>query len=78
MNIVFSGGASPLLAARHRQVISRISKGSQNILKYNFIITTFDCQGEGMYASANALELPGVVATLIALFVNLRLEFLTE
>jgi len=25
-------------------LISRISKGSQNILIYNFIITTFDCQ----------------------------------
>src|SRR6218665_657896 len=33
------GGASPLLMAEHRQVISRISKGSQNILIYNFVIT---------------------------------------
>jgi len=31
--------------AGHRQIISRISKGNQNILIYNFIITTFDCQG---------------------------------
>ena len=30
--------------AGHRQDISRISKSSQNILIYNFIITTFDCQ----------------------------------
>ena len=40
-----SGGASPLFMAGHRQVISRISNGSQNIFMYNFIITTFDCQG---------------------------------
>src|SRR6218665_2570815 len=40
-----SGGASPLLKAGHRQVISRTSKGSQNIFIYNFIITTFDFQG---------------------------------
>src|SRR6218665_988225 len=38
-----SGGASPLFMAGHRQFI--IGKGSQNILIYNFIITTFDCQG---------------------------------
>src|SRR6218665_3197187 len=40
-----SGGASPLLKAGHRQVISRTSKGSQNIFIYNFTITTFDFQG---------------------------------
>jgi len=42
--------------AGHRQVNSRISKGSQNILIYNLIITTFDCQGnsqgEGIFARA--------------------------
>jgi len=43
-----SSGASPMLIAGHRQVITRISKGSQNILIYNFIITTFDYQGGGM------------------------------
>jgi len=31
--------------AGHNEVISRISKGSQNILIYNFITTIFDCQG---------------------------------
>jgi len=49
---------SPLRMAGHRQVISRISKGSQNILIYNCIITTFDCQGDsqggGISASAFA------------------------
>jgi len=46
--------------AGHKQVISRISKGNQNILIYNFIITTFDCQGEGISARAFALASPGV------------------
>ena len=61
-----SGGASPLLKAMYTQVISRISKGSQNILIYNFIITgtTFDCQGGsqggGISARAFALARPGV------------------
>jgi len=32
--------ASPLLVAGHRQVISRIRMDSQNILVYNFIVTT--------------------------------------
>src|SRR6218665_1482745 len=41
---LFGPCASPLLIEGHRQVISGISKGSQNILIYNFIITTFDCQ----------------------------------
>ena len=36
-----SGSASLLLMVRHWQVISRISKGSQNILIYNFIIHSF-------------------------------------
>src|SRR6218665_3579043 len=39
--------ASPLLMTGHRQSISRFSKGDQNILIYNFIIITFDCQGSG-------------------------------
>src|SRR6218665_733060 len=58
---------SPHMAG-HRQVISRISKGSKNILIYNFIITTFDCkggsQGGGTCISANALARPGVVPPL--------------
>src|SRR6218665_3674228 len=58
-----SGDASPLLMARHKQVNSRIRKGSQNILIYNFIITTFDCQGGsqdgGISARAFALARPG-------------------
>ena len=45
-----SGGASPLLVAGHRQVISHISKGIKNIVIYNFIIT-FDCQGGGISAT---------------------------
>src|SRR6218665_2322098 len=59
-----SGGASPLLMAGHKQVISRISTGSPNILIYNFIITTVDCQGGsqsgGISASAFGLARPGV------------------
>ena len=53
-DLQLSGGASPLLMAGHRQVISRISKGSQNILVYDFIINTFDCQGnsQGEFVSA--------------------------
>jgi len=43
----------------HTQVNSRISKGIQNILIYNFIITTFYCQGNsqdgGISAKAFAL-----------------------
>jgi len=39
-----SGGANSLPMAERRQVISRISKGSQKILIFNFIIITFDCQ----------------------------------
>ena len=47
-----SGGTSPLLMAGRRQVINRISKDSQNILIFNFIITTFDSQGRGISARA--------------------------
>ena len=50
-----SGHASPLLMAGHRQVISRIGKGSQNILINIFTITTFDCQGRGISARAFGL-----------------------
>src|SRR6218665_2687796 len=71
---VFDPGASPLLMAGHRQVISGISKGSQNILIYNFIITTFGCQGgsQGGSISARAFSRarPGV-----ALPLNQKLQF---
>ena len=63
------GGASPLLMAGRRQVISRISKGSQNLLIYNFIVATFDCQGgrqsKGISGSAFALARPVVVPPLL-------------
>jgi len=59
-----SGGASPLLMAGHRQVISRISRGSQNILIYNFIITTFGSQSGGISARALALACSGVAPPL--------------
>jgi len=52
--MLISGGASPLLMTGHRQVISYISKGSQNILIYNFIITSFDCQGGSHGGSISA------------------------
>ena len=59
-----SGIASP----QHRQVMNCISKGSKNILTYNFIVTTFDCpggsQGGGISARAFALARPDVVPTL--------------
>jgi len=55
MLLQFSGDASPLLMAGPRQVVSRNSKGSKNILMYNFIIITFDCQGGGISARAFAL-----------------------
>src|SRR6218665_799766 len=61
---LFVPGASPLLMAGHRQVISGISKGSQNILIYNFSITTFDCQGRSISAKAFALACPGVASPL--------------
>src|SRR6218665_2263658 len=47
-----------LFVAGHRQVISRISKGSQNIFIYNFIITTFDSQSRAA-ARAEAF-MPGI------------------
>ena len=46
------------LMAGHRQVISRISKGSQNILIYNSIIATFDRQGGSISARAFVFLLP--------------------
>ena len=65
---ISSGGARPLFMAGHRQVISRICEGSQNILIYNFIVTTFDChggsQGGGISARAFALAHPGVAPPL--------------
>ena len=63
--IGISGGASPLFMTGHRQVISRISKGSQNTLLYHFIITTFDCQDGGISARAFALARPGAAPPLI-------------
>jgi len=51
--------------AGHRQDISRISKGSQNILIYNLFITTFDFQGVVISGRAFALLPPGVVPPLI-------------
>src|SRR6218665_2622626 len=66
---LYIGGARPLRMAGHRQVISRIGRGSQNILIYNFIITTFDCQGDsqgrGISARAFAQARPGVVPPLV-------------
>jgi len=50
--------------AGHRQVISGISNGSQNIFIYNFIITTFDCQGGDISARAFSLARPGVAPPL--------------
>src|SRR6218665_2074360 len=50
-----------------RQVISRISKSNQNILIYNFIITTFDCQGEGISARAR----PGGALPLLIMLLGL-------
>lgn len=34
-----------ILMAMHRQIVSNITKGSQNILMNNCIIITFNCQG---------------------------------
>ena len=57
-----------LKQASDRQAINHISKGSQNILIYNFIVTTFDCQGGsqgvGISARAFALTRPGVASPL--------------
>jgi len=51
---------------------SGISKGSQNFLMYNFIITTFDCQGSSqggeISAKAFALAHPGVAPPLSLIF----------
>ena len=66
--MVDSGGASPLLMAGQRQVISRIvSKDSQNILIYNIIFrpTIFDWQGEDISARAFSLARPGVAPPLV-------------
>lgn len=55
--------------AGHRQVISHISKGCQNILMYNFTTTTFDCkgnsQGDDISARAIALAHPDVAPPLV-------------
>ena len=68
-SLTVSGGASPMLMAGHRHVISRISKGSQNILIYIFMITTVDCQvgsqGGGISARAFAPARPGVAPPLL-------------
>jgi len=52
----------------HRQVISLISKGNQNILIYHLLITTFDyqggSQGGGISAKAFALARPVVAPPL--------------
>src|SRR6218665_1186223 len=57
-----------LLMAGHKQAISRISKDSQNIFIYDFIITTFNCQGSrqggDISPSAFALAHPGVAPPL--------------
>jgi len=57
-----------MFMAGHKQVISSISNGSQKILIYNFIITTFDCQGGsqggGISARAFALAHIGVAPPL--------------
>src|SRR6218665_1238204 len=69
INFCVNDSGSLLFVAGHRQVISRIGKGSQNILIYNFIITTFDCQGDsqgrGISARAFAQARPGVVPPLV-------------
>src|SRR6218665_3379611 len=71
---LFDPGASTLLMAGQRQVISDISKGSENIFIYNFIITIFDfqggSQGGGISARAFALARPGVAPPL-----NQKLQF---
>ena len=54
--------------AGQRQVISRTSKGSQNILIYHFSITFFDrqsgSQGGGISAMTFPLARPGVALPL--------------
>jgi len=63
--------------AGHSQVISRMNKGNQNILIYNFIITTFDCQGSSqggsISARVNTLARPGVAPPLDACTLSLNL-----
>ena len=66
-------GANPLLMAGHRQVTSHISKASHNILIYNFIITPFDFQGEGISARAFVLARPGVAPPLVSIDLNVFL-----
>src|SRR6218665_1910372 len=66
--LLFGLCASPLLMAGRSQVISGISKGSENILINNFIITTFDwqggSQGGGISATVFSLARPGVAPPL--------------
>ena len=63
----------------HKQGISCISKGSQNIFILNFIITTFDCQGgsqgRGISARAFALVRPGVAPPLFPIQSRYSTEF---
>jgi len=60
-----SGSVSLQLMKWHRQVISSISKGSRNILIYNFIISPFDYQGRGISASTFALAHSGLASPLL-------------
>ena len=52
----------------HTKDVSYFSKGNQNILIYNFIVTNFDCQGGsqggGISARAFALARPGAAPPL--------------
>src|SRR6218665_949991 len=57
MEIVSSGDTRSLLLPGHSQVISSISKDSQIILTYNFIITTFDCQSNSQGGGISARTL---------------------
>src|SRR6218665_53728 len=68
--LILRGCARSLHMAGHRQVISCISKGSQNILIYNFIVTTFDCQGGGISAKAFTLARLSVAPPLLILLSN--------
>jgi len=51
----------------HKQVISRISKGNQNMLTSNFTIINFDSQGRGISARAFDLARPGVAPPLVVM-----------
>ena len=67
--------------AGHRQVISLISKGSQNISIYNFIIATLDCQGvsQGGGISSKAFALPWGAAIESDTYMGVRKqEYLRE